>query len=206
MGIRNVFEDPGVAGFIRAACLDGLEARQPAIELYALEAGGEMLAVVVGISNHERFSAMFNSITASDRARLSPGIILFGHIAANCIARGIEEHRPRRRSCALQGIFLRSARAPVRLLRCGVEARPGPGRGPQGHACRPIRAEDQSGRDVRAPGGPLLDQRPHALRCDAPQTARPPGSGHPRPGRRTRLAAMPPRARTPPRPRPGPSP
>ena len=90
MRIRNVFENPGVTGFIRTGCLDGLGEQRPALELYALEAGGEILAVVIGVSDRDRFSAMFNSITAGDRGRHSPGIILFAHVAADCATRGID--------------------------------------------------------------------------------------------------------------------
>jgi CelD/BcsL family acetyltransferase involved in cellulose biosynthesis len=88
-GIRNVFAKPGVTDFIRAACLDGLAQGRPAIELYALESAGEILSVVGGVANRERFSVMFNSITAGVHARKSPGIILVADIAAACAARGI---------------------------------------------------------------------------------------------------------------------
>jgi len=88
-GIHNVFEDAGVMDFIRAACLDGLARGRPAIELYAIDGDGETLAVVGGVSNSQRFSVMFNSITASEAARLSPGIILMGEIVTLCARRGI---------------------------------------------------------------------------------------------------------------------
>jgi CelD/BcsL family acetyltransferase involved in cellulose biosynthesis len=88
-GIRNLFENPGVADFIRAACLDGLTQGRPAIELYALEGGGEIVAVVGGVSNRHRFSVMFNSITAGVYARMSPGILLMAHIVAACARRGM---------------------------------------------------------------------------------------------------------------------
>jgi CelD/BcsL family acetyltransferase involved in cellulose biosynthesis len=88
-GIPNAFAKPGVTDFIRAACLDGLAQGRPAIELYALESVGEILAVVGGVANRERFSVMFNSITAGIHARNSPGILLVADIAATCAARGI---------------------------------------------------------------------------------------------------------------------
>jgi CelD/BcsL family acetyltransferase involved in cellulose biosynthesis len=88
-GIHNVFENPGVADFIRAACLDGLMQGRPAIELYALEGGGEIFSVVGGVSNRHRFSVMFNSITAGAYARMSPGILLMADIVAYCARRGI---------------------------------------------------------------------------------------------------------------------
>jgi CelD/BcsL family acetyltransferase involved in cellulose biosynthesis len=88
-GIRNVFENPGVTDFIRAACLDGLAQGRPAIELYALEGGGEIFSVVGGVSNRHRFSVMFNSITAGAYARMSPGILLMDDIVADCAKRGM---------------------------------------------------------------------------------------------------------------------
>jgi CelD/BcsL family acetyltransferase involved in cellulose biosynthesis len=88
-GIDNVFAKPGVADFIRAACLDGLVQGRPAIELYALESSDEILAVIGGVANRQRFSVMFNSITAGVYARKSPGILLTADILAGCAARGI---------------------------------------------------------------------------------------------------------------------
>ncbi len=88
-GIHNVFEDPGVTEFIAAACLDGLEQGHPVIELHALEGGGDLLAIIGGVCDRNRFSVMFNSITTGHYARKSPGIILMSHVIANCAARGL---------------------------------------------------------------------------------------------------------------------
>jgi CelD/BcsL family acetyltransferase involved in cellulose biosynthesis len=88
-GIHNVFGDPGVRSFIRAACLDGLGGRGAVIELHALEGAGEMLAIVGGVADEDRFSVMFNSITDTDHARMSPGIILMADIIAACTKRGM---------------------------------------------------------------------------------------------------------------------
>ncbi len=88
-GIPNVFDRPGVMDFLRAACLDGLAEGRPAIELHALEGAGEVLAVVGGVSNRQRFSVMFNSITPGEHARMSPGIILMADIIGQCAERGI---------------------------------------------------------------------------------------------------------------------
>jgi CelD/BcsL family acetyltransferase involved in cellulose biosynthesis len=88
-GIRNVFEDRGVMNFITDACHDGLATGRPVIELHALEANGDVLAIIGGVEDHTRFSVMFNSITTSPLARKSPGIILTWHVIANCAARGL---------------------------------------------------------------------------------------------------------------------
>jgi CelD/BcsL family acetyltransferase involved in cellulose biosynthesis len=88
-GIRNVFEENGVMEFIEAACRDGLAQGRPVIELHALEGGGDLLAIVGGVCDRNRFSVMFNSITAGPYARKSPGIILMSHVIANCASRGL---------------------------------------------------------------------------------------------------------------------
>jgi CelD/BcsL family acetyltransferase involved in cellulose biosynthesis len=88
-GIHNVFEDRGVMRFIADACHDGLAAGRPVIELHALEAGGDVLAIIGGVQDRRRFSVMFNSITTSPYARKSPGIILTRHVIDNCAARGL---------------------------------------------------------------------------------------------------------------------
>jgi CelD/BcsL family acetyltransferase involved in cellulose biosynthesis len=88
-GIHNVFEDRGVMKFITDACHGGLAEGRPVIELHALEAGGDVLAIIGGVRDQTRFSVMFNSITTSPFARKSPGIILTWHVIANCAARGL---------------------------------------------------------------------------------------------------------------------
>jgi CelD/BcsL family acetyltransferase involved in cellulose biosynthesis len=88
-GIRNVFEEKGVMEFIEAACRDGLARGRPVIELHALEGGGDLLAIVGGVCDSNRFSVMFNSITTGPYARKSPGIILMSHVIAHCASRGL---------------------------------------------------------------------------------------------------------------------
>ena len=88
-GIRNVFDDPGAMDFIRAASRDGLAESHPVIELHALEACGEILAVTGAVADNNRLSVMFNSITDTDHARLSPGIILMAEMIAACQRRGV---------------------------------------------------------------------------------------------------------------------
>ncbi len=91
-GVRNAFAQPGVADFLRAACVQGLAAGEPTIELHALEGGGEILAVMGGTANPQRFSSMFNSYTPTEHARWSPGLILIKHIIRNCADRGIASY------------------------------------------------------------------------------------------------------------------
>src|SRR5262249_53476624 len=91
-GVRNAFAAPSVADFLRAACVEGLSAGAPAIELHALEGGGEVLAVMGGVANAQRFSSMFNSYTLTEHARWSPGLILISHMLRACADRGIASY------------------------------------------------------------------------------------------------------------------
>lgn len=90
LGLENVFAQPGVESFIRAACGHGLAEGAPVIELHALEGDGEMLALFSGIHDGHRFTLMFASHTASDHSRQSPGLILLQHLIIGCADRGFE--------------------------------------------------------------------------------------------------------------------
>jgi CelD/BcsL family acetyltransferase involved in cellulose biosynthesis len=92
-GIKNPFDEPGIAEFLRASCLRGLDTGHPTIELHAIEAGGEVLAIVGGTSDGRRFSAMFNSITDNEHmARLSPGLVLMLNLIRGCADRGLTSY------------------------------------------------------------------------------------------------------------------
>ena len=88
-GVRNAFAEPGIADFLHAACVDALASGDPVIELHAIEGGGEVLAVMGGVANAQRFSCMFNSYTLTEHARWSPGLILIQHMLRHCADRGI---------------------------------------------------------------------------------------------------------------------
>jgi CelD/BcsL family acetyltransferase involved in cellulose biosynthesis len=91
-GVRNAFAAPGVADFLRAACVEGFATGAPTIELHAIEGGGEVLAVMGGVADAHRFSAMFNSYTLTEHARWSPGQILIAHMLRACADRGIASY------------------------------------------------------------------------------------------------------------------
>ena len=91
-GVRNAFARPGVAAFLRAACVETLTSGPPAIELHAIEGGGEVLAVMGGTASPQRFSSMFNSYTLTEHARWSPGLILISHLIRDCADRGIASY------------------------------------------------------------------------------------------------------------------
>lgn len=88
-GIDNVFAEPGVREFLRAACLSGLEAGKPVIELHVLDSDAGMLALFGGACDGRRFSGMINSIGGGEHMRHSPGLVLLNHLVASCADRGM---------------------------------------------------------------------------------------------------------------------
>lgn len=88
-GIRDVFSESGVNAFLRDACKIGLADGHPAIELHALEGGGEVLAILGGVAGRRRFASMFNSYTLSEHGRWSPGLIIITHVIRSCADRGL---------------------------------------------------------------------------------------------------------------------
>ena len=87
-GLTNAFAEPGVTDFIRIACQQGLAEGRPAIEIHAMEAGGELLALFAGTGDGRRFSAMFNSYTLGAHARRSPGLVLLTRMVMDLSHRG----------------------------------------------------------------------------------------------------------------------
>jgi CelD/BcsL family acetyltransferase involved in cellulose biosynthesis len=86
--LPNVFADPGVADFIRAACSTELDGGGRAIEIHALECDDEMIAMYAGVADGSRFSMMFNTYTLSEASRYSPGLILMRNIVDHYAAQG----------------------------------------------------------------------------------------------------------------------
>jgi CelD/BcsL family acetyltransferase involved in cellulose biosynthesis len=90
LGFNNVFEKPGIANFIRAACHEGLQDGEPVIELHTLECEEELLALFAGIHDRRRYTLTFNSHTLSEHSRHSPGLILLHRVIADAATRGFE--------------------------------------------------------------------------------------------------------------------
>src|SRR5215472_1582736 len=88
-GLGNVFAEPGVTAFLRAACQARLPDGRPLIEIHALEGGGEVLALFGATVDDYRFSSMFNTYTLGENARHSPGLVLLMHMVAACAERGL---------------------------------------------------------------------------------------------------------------------
>jgi CelD/BcsL family acetyltransferase involved in cellulose biosynthesis len=88
-GLGNVFAEPGVAEFLRAACHCRLADGRPLIEIHALEFADEVLALFGTLIDDYRCSSMFNTYTIGEHARHSPGLILLEHMINECGARGV---------------------------------------------------------------------------------------------------------------------
>jgi CelD/BcsL family acetyltransferase involved in cellulose biosynthesis len=78
--LPNVFADPGVEDFIRAACTTRLPNGGRAIDIHALECDDEVIAIFAGVADGHRFSMMFNTYTMSASSKYSPGLILMRDI------------------------------------------------------------------------------------------------------------------------------
>jgi CelD/BcsL family acetyltransferase involved in cellulose biosynthesis len=78
--LPNVFAEPGVEDFIRAACVTQLAGGGRVIDIHALECDDEVIAIFAGVADGHRFSMMFNTYTMSENSRYSPGLILMRSI------------------------------------------------------------------------------------------------------------------------------
>ncbi|MCA1453342.1 GNAT family N-acetyltransferase [Bradyrhizobium sp. BRP22] len=78
--LPNVFAEPGVEDFIRAACLTELPGGGHVVDIHALECDDEVIAIFAGVADGHRFSMMFNTYTMSASAKFSPGLILMRNI------------------------------------------------------------------------------------------------------------------------------
>ncbi len=87
-GLPDIFADPAVQGFVRAACHARLPCGGRAIALHALECDAEMLAIFAGMADGQRFSTMFGTYTMSENARYSPGMVLTRNMIDHYAAQG----------------------------------------------------------------------------------------------------------------------
>ena len=78
--LPNVFADPGVADFVRSACMARIESGGRVIDIHALESDDEVIAIFAGVADGDRLSMMFNTYTMSGSSRYSPGLILMRNI------------------------------------------------------------------------------------------------------------------------------
>src|SRR6185369_13223331 len=86
--LPNVFADPGIEDFIRAACSAPLGDGKHAIDIHALECDEEVIAIFAGVADDHRFSMMFNTYTMSPHSKYSPGLILMRDIIDHYAGQG----------------------------------------------------------------------------------------------------------------------
>ena len=87
MGVKDVFRDADVRNFFKDLFGKGLTSHEH--EVFALEVGGDIVAVAGASIRSGQFTAEFGGITASDR-QLSPGDILYHKLIEDCCNRGFE--------------------------------------------------------------------------------------------------------------------
>ena len=86
--LPNVFADPGIEDFVRAACTASLAGGKHAIDIHALECDEEVIAIFAGVADGHRFSMMFNTYTMSANSKYSPGLILMRDIIDHYAGQG----------------------------------------------------------------------------------------------------------------------
>ena len=86
--LPNVFADPGIEDFIRAACSTQLADGKHAIDIHALECDEEVIAIFAGVADGHRYSMMFNTYTMSANSKYSPGLILMRDIIDHYAGQG----------------------------------------------------------------------------------------------------------------------
>lgn len=89
LGIADPFLDLGIREFIRHASLAQLASGSPAIELYVLRVGSEIVSVLGGAADGQRLSGMFISFEDREEVtKYSPGDILVSRIVRDQCTRG----------------------------------------------------------------------------------------------------------------------
>lgn len=89
LGIRNVFAEPGMRGFIVDTAVASLGSNEPALELCALTVAGEPVAIFAGTIARGRYSGMFNAMAPGEMQKDSPGELLLHHLIRHCCTRGL---------------------------------------------------------------------------------------------------------------------
>lgn len=87
---RHIFADARVIGFLTTAARAVSQARAPAIEIYALKAGANIVATFGGAVSAKRAAGTFISIDAQDFGNCAPGEVLIAKLLEEFSTRGIE--------------------------------------------------------------------------------------------------------------------
>lgn len=89
LGIPDPFLDPEIRDGIRHGALEGLSVGRPAIELYGLQVGEHITAILGGAADNLRLSGMFISFASCQEVtKFSPGDILVSRIIREQCLRG----------------------------------------------------------------------------------------------------------------------
>jgi CelD/BcsL family acetyltransferase involved in cellulose biosynthesis len=88
-GRPNLFAEPRIDTFLRAAALSGLSEDRAGMEVYYLAAGDRIVATFAGAARHHRFSGMILSADICNFGRSSPGELLLSRVTDLLIERGI---------------------------------------------------------------------------------------------------------------------
>ncbi|MFN3658765.1 MAG: GNAT family N-acetyltransferase [Pseudolabrys sp.] len=90
LGLPDVFAAPDIRRFVEACASAYLPNGEPVIELFALWVDDIIVATLGGIAGHNRFCAMFNSMTQGRHAAASPGELMLVSVTRHCCERGFE--------------------------------------------------------------------------------------------------------------------
>ncbi|MEJ8573730.1 GNAT family N-acetyltransferase [Microbaculum marinum] len=89
--LPNVFAVPGVMDLFRELAVRGLGTREPLLDLYWLDAGGQVAATWAGTAAGGRLCGIFNSFDMGDLAQHQPGEVLLRDLLESCCARGLTD-------------------------------------------------------------------------------------------------------------------
>ena len=88
LGIADPFADPALRGFLHDAATRGLADGDPAVEIHGLTVGEDVIAVLGGAVDRNRFSGMIVSFEAGPLDRFSPGEMLIVEVIDDLCRRG----------------------------------------------------------------------------------------------------------------------
>lgn len=91
LGIRDIFSDDKVRGFVTDLALRSPGMERPLLQLYALRIGGDIVAIFGGGGNRTRFSGYFSSFDTNGPAALSPGEMLLYLVVEDVCRQGYRE-------------------------------------------------------------------------------------------------------------------
>jgi CelD/BcsL family acetyltransferase involved in cellulose biosynthesis len=89
LDVPDVFQERGIEAFMRRAAVEGLAEGKPALILFALFSGDQVVAVYGGSQHGGRFAASINAMALDAVRRHSPGDLLLIRVIGECCKAGI---------------------------------------------------------------------------------------------------------------------